>query len=69
MPPRGRQDTWQRDSTSVYVEVSYGLHTTGHGRALHARHEWRECKLRLAGKFRAGLFHSIHTYCTVDVRI
>lgn len=50
-------DEWGRDSTAVYVRVSYGVHTSGHGRTLHARHARHECKLRLAAEFRAGLFH------------
>ena len=56
--PRGKLDRRGRDSTAVYVEVSYGVHTSGHGRALHARHEHWECEVRLAAKFRAGLLHS-----------
>lgn len=56
---------WGRDSTAVYLEVSYGVHTSGHGRALHARHDHCECELKIAAEFRAGPFQSAATLTVI----
>lgn len=40
MSPKARSDEWGRDSTAVYVEVSYGVHTSGHGSAFACQTWW-----------------------------
>lgn len=42
----------------VSAELSYGVHTSGHSRALRATYDHGECDLRLGAKLRAGLLQS-----------